>query len=209
MRSWRVSIRPLRAVAIAGLIELFGSAGCWHAESLPADDPSRMTIELRSSAFSGDGLIPKAFTCDGSDRSPPLAWSGVPPAARSLALVCDDPDAPMGTWSHWVVFNLPPRINALKEAIPAEETVPATAVEGLEAGDESLGKARQGHNDFKKIGYGGPCPPSGTHRYFFRLYALDSELNLGAAASRADVLKAIKGHIVAEGRVVGKYKRGG
>jgi hypothetical protein len=118
-----------------------------------------------------------------------LEWSGVPASARSLALLCDDPDAPMGTWSHWVVFNLAPQIKELNEGIPAEETISIDA-----------GKARQGKNDFGKTGYGGPCPPSGTHRYFFRLYALDGDLKLNSKATRADILKAIQGHIVAEGR---------
>ena len=104
----------------------------------------------------------------------------------------------MGTWSHWVVFNLPPETKGLKEGIPAEETITVDA-----------GKARQGKNDFDKIGYGGPCPPSGTHRYFFRLFALDAVLDLGSTVTRADVLKAIDGHILAEGRLIGKYQRGG
>jgi Raf kinase inhibitor-like YbhB/YbcL family protein len=154
-------------------------------------------------------MIPKACTCDGADRSPALQWSGVPAAARTLALICDDPDAPMGTWSHWVVFNVAPRTNGLKEGVPPEETLPASSIEGAESEGGSGGSARQGRNDFKKLGYGGPCPPSGTHRYFFRLYALDIELTLRPAATRADVLKAIAGHILAEGRLVGKYQRGG
>jgi Raf kinase inhibitor-like YbhB/YbcL family protein len=154
-------------------------------------------------------MIPETFTCDGSDRSPPLEWSGVPSSAQTLALICDDPDAPMGTWSHWVVFNVPPQVNALKEGIPTTGTI------SLGMGDESRsagGKtesATQGVNDSGKTGYGGPCPPSGTHRYFFRLYALDIRLELGTKATRADVLKAIKGHIMAEGTLVGKYKRKG
>jgi Raf kinase inhibitor-like YbhB/YbcL family protein len=203
MRSLLFRAHSAVAVAIAGLLGLLASPGCGRSDSLPDEDPNRLTIQLRSPVFSDGGMIPKAFTCDGSDRSPPLEWSGVPTSARSLALICDDPDAPMGTWSHWVVFNLPPEVKTLKEGIPADETI------SVSKGTESSGKARQGRNDFKKIGYGGPCPPSGTHRYFFRLYALDAGLELSSTATRAEVLKAIQGHILAEGRLIGKYQRGG
>jgi hypothetical protein len=203
MRSKLVSARPVSPVAIAGLVGLLSTPGCWRRDPLPAEDPSRLTIQLRSSAFVDGGMIPKTFTCDGADRSPPLEWSGVPASARSLALLCDDPDAPMGTWSHWVVFNLSPEIRALKEGIAAEQTI--SVVEG---GQPAI-TARQGRNDFDKAGYGGPCPPSGTHRYFFWLYALDVELELGSTATRADVLKAIQRHILAEGRLIGKYQRSG
>jgi len=127
----------------------------------------------------------------------------VPATARSLALLCGDPDVPMGTWSHWVMFNLSPDVEALKEGISTEERV--SVVEGAEPAIT----ARQGRNDFKKTGYGGPCPPSGTHQYFFRLHALDAELDLRSTATRADVLKAIDGHSLAEGRLMGKYRRGG
>jgi Raf kinase inhibitor-like YbhB/YbcL family protein len=203
MHSRPVSARAVSLVAIGGLVGLLSTPGCWLTDALPAEDPSRLTIQLRSSAFADGEMIPKTFTCDGADRSPPLEWSGVPASARSLALLCDDPDAPMGTWSHWVVFDLSPEIRALKEGITAEETI------SVVVGSEQARTARQGHNDFDKIGYGGPCPPSGTHRYFFRLYALDVGLKLGSTARRADVLKAIQGHILAEGRLMGKYQRSG
>jgi len=189
------------------LIALLATPGCWRTESLPADDPSRLTIQLSSPAFPEGGMIPKTFTCDGSDRSPPLEWSGVPTSARALALICDDPDAPGGTWSHWVVFNLPPQIKAIREGVPADESIPEASTEGSQPGVEKLPKARQGKNDFGKTGYGGPCPPSGTHRYFFRLYALDTRLELGPTATRAEVFKAIERHILAEGRLAGKYQR--
>jgi Raf kinase inhibitor-like YbhB/YbcL family protein len=153
-------------------------------------------------------MIPQAFTCDGSDRSPPLAWSGVPTSASTLALICDDPDAPAGTWSHWVVFNLSSQVNSLKEGVPATETVPEASIEGPQPDVSKIADSRQGKNDFGKLGYGGPCPPGGTHRYIFRLYALDAPLQLGSAATRTEVLKAIHGHIVAEGRLTGKYRRG-
>jgi Raf kinase inhibitor-like YbhB/YbcL family protein len=196
-------------VAFAGSMAIFASQGCGRTDSLPAEDPARATIQLHSPAFADGGTIPAAFTCNGADRSPPLEWSGVPAEARSLALICDDPDAPMGTWSHWVVFNMSPRVRALKEGIPPAETLSVSATEPTEAGDELAAKSRQGRNDFQKAGYGGPCPPTGTHRYFFRLYALDNELSLGPTATRADVLKAIAGHILAEGRLVGRFRRGG
>ncbi len=191
---------------IAITLVLVSTAGCGQADPLPS--PERLTIQVRSSAFTDDGMIPSRFTCDGSDQSPALAWSGVPENSRTLALICDDPDAPGGTWSHWVVFDLPARLTGLKEGVPATEAVPVPLMEE----SSPLGSevdARQGTNDFGKLGYGGPCPPSGTHRYFFRLYALDDKLELGPKATRADVLKAIKGHILAEGRLIGKYARGG
>lgn len=187
---------------IFGVLALLASPGCGRTDPLPVADPGRLTIKLSSSTFPDGGMIPKTFTCDGADRSPPLEWSGVPASARSLALICDDPDAPMGTWSHWVIFNLPPETKMLKEGIPPDESI------ALIEGSESPTRARQGQNDFKKIGYGGPCPPGGTHRYFFRLYALDSELKLTSPATRADVLRAIQGHILAEGRLMGRYQRG-
>ena len=130
----------------------------------------------------------------------------MPDAARSLVLICDDPDAPRGTWSHWVVFNVPVQIKAIKEGARVDQTIPATAMEGsppLGTGIEAI----QGKNDFGNTGYGGPCPPGGTHRYFFRLYAVDAKLDLNGSATRADVLKAIEGRILAEGRLMGKYQR--
>jgi len=195
------------SVAIAYLLAAIASAGCQGKDPLPAEDAARRTIQLRSPAFADGGMIPQTFTCDGNDRSPPLEWSGVPVKAQSVVLICDDPDAPLGTWSHWVVFNLAPQVRALNEGIPPEETIAAVVAETPGSADGKPTKARQGTNDFGKIGYGGPCPPSGTHRYFFRLYALDIQLELGSSATRSQVLKASEGHILAEGRLMGKYKR--
>lgn len=152
-----------------------------------------MALEVKSPAFSEGSAIPTQYTCDGRDVSPPLAWSGVPPGAASLALVCDDPDAPRGTWVHWVVFDLPPSSKGLPEGVPAKDEV---ASGGL-----------QGTNDFRKIGYGGPCPPGGTHRYVFTLYALDSKLRLSAGATKKELLAAARGHVLAEGKLTGKYTR--
>jgi Raf kinase inhibitor-like YbhB/YbcL family protein len=152
-----------------------------------------MTLKLRSTVFQEGGMIPSKFTCDGEDVSPPLFWSGVPESAKSLVLVCEDPDAPRGTWTHWVVYRIPATAHALHEALPTRDTL-----------DDGT---RQGKNDFQKIGYGGPCPPSGTHRYYFKLYALDTELDLPSAPTRDQLLKAIDGHTLAQGELMGRYTR--
>ena len=154
---------------------------------------NKMALEISSTAFSEGEMIPTRYTCDGPDVSPDLSWSGVPDAAKSLALICDDPDAPMGTWVHWVLFNIPSSESGLPAEIPPDEA--------LENG------ARHGTNDFRRLGYGGPCPPGGTHRYYFKLYALDIELNLNSGASKDQLLDAMKGHVLAEGHLMGKYKR--
>ena len=150
-------------------------------------------IKLTSAAFIDGAAIPSPYTCEGANVSPPLAWDTLPASARTLALIADDPDAPGGTWTHWVYFNLPASVKALTENVPAEER---PAVGGM-----------QGANDFRKTGYGGPCPPSGTHRYFFKLYALDTALSLASGATKDQVLKAMQGHIVAEGQLIGTYSK--
>ncbi len=204
MRLYRFSI-SVRTLSAGIAIALVSNLGCSNADPLPS--PEQLTIKLRSTAFADGGMIPHRFTCDGSDRSPDLSWSGVPAKSRTLALICDDPDAPAGTWSHWVVFNLPAQVAGLKEGVPASERVPNTSMEESPPAGSNP-DVTQGKNDFGKVGYEGPCPPSGAHRYFFRLYALDERLELGSEATRTDVLKAIKGHILAEGRLIGKYARG-
>lgn len=153
-----------------------------------------MSIELTSTAFQPGATIPKQYTGDGADHSPPLRWSEPPAGTRSLALICDDPDAPRGNWVHWVLFNLPGQTQELAEGVPTTET---------------LGNgAKQGKNDFGKIGYGGPAPPKGKpHRYFFKLYALDGSVDLPAGATKAQLVEAMKGHILAEGQLVGHYGR--
>jgi Raf kinase inhibitor-like YbhB/YbcL family protein len=152
-----------------------------------------MDIKITSSAFKDEGLIPARYTCDGDDISPPLQWDAVPQGTKSIAIISDDPDAPMGTWVHWVIFGLPAETRELAENIPPDKTLP--------------NGARQGTNDFGRIGYGGPCPPGGTHRYFFKIYALDTILNLQAGAKKADLLKAMQEHILSQGQLIGKYKR--
>jgi len=152
-----------------------------------------MKIRVESSVFTEGGLIPRKYACDGADISPPLSWSGIPEGSKSLAIIADDPDAPAGTWVHWVVYNLPTDLIGLPENIPKQKTLTSGGA--------------QGTTDFRKVGYGGPCPPSGTHRYFFKVYALDALLDLDAGATKKELLKAMEGHIIAQGEVVGKYKR--
>ncbi len=152
-----------------------------------------MGIKITSSAFEDGGLIPLKYTCDGEDISPPLQWDPVPDGTASIAVICDDPDAPMGTWVHWVLFNLPADTKELAENFPDDETVP----DGT----------RQGITDFGSTGYGGPCPPSGTHRYFFKIYALDKKIELATIADKAKLLEAMEGHIIGQGQLLGKYKR--
>lgn len=158
-----------------------------------ATTENKSALVLTSTAFKEGQPIPRQYTCDGVNISPPLEWTGVPTAAKTIALIADDPDAPAGTWVHWVLYNVP------RENIGFVENVPAS--ENLKAG------GFQGKNDFGKIGYGGPCPPSATHRYFFKIYAIDGELPLKAGATKADVEKAMQGHVVAQGQLMGTYSR--
>jgi hypothetical protein len=149
---------------------------------------------MKSTAFKEGELIAKKFSCDGKDISPALEWNAPPAGTKSMALICDDQDAPMGTWVHWVIFNISPEKQGLPEAVPPDKFV--------------YGKIKQGKNDFGKMGYGGPCPPPGpAHRYFFKLYALDTELALEPGATKAQVMKAMEGYILAEGQLMGMYKR--
>jgi Raf kinase inhibitor-like YbhB/YbcL family protein len=152
-----------------------------------------MALTITSAAFKEGGMIPKRYTCDGSDVSPDLSWSAVPQGTQTLALICDDPDAPAGTWVHWVLFNIPADVASLPEGVPPEKILP--------------NGARHGKNDFRKFGYGGPCPPGGTHRYYFKLYALDTALDLEAGIAKSRLVDAMKGHILAEGQLMGKYRR--
>ncbi len=153
-----------------------------------------MDITVTSTAFEEGGMVPKKYTGDGEDVSPPLSWTGVPEATKSIALICDDPDAPVGTWVHWVLFNLPADARELPEALPTQETL-ATGAE-------------QGKNDFGNIGYGGQAPPRGSvHRYYFKVYALDTTLELDPGATKAQLLKAMGNHLLAKGQLMGKYKR--
>ena len=152
------------------------------------------SFSIRSTAFSNGGEIPRKFTCSGENVSPALACSDVPAKAHSLALIADDPDAPGGTWTHWVIWNIPAQAASLPEAVPANES--------LDNG------ARQGRNDFGRIGYGGPCPPPGRpHRYFFRAYALGDVLDLKPGAGRSELESALKPHVLAQAEWMGLFKR--
>jgi len=152
-----------------------------------------MELNIKSSAFDEGELIPEKYTCDGEDVSPSLSWAQPPKETKSMVLICDDPDAPMGTWVHWVLFGLSPDTMELPEGVSSDKEV--------------LGGAKHGLNDFRRYCYGGPCPPGGTHRYFFKLYAVDTQVNLNAGATKNEVLNAIKGHILAEGQLMGRYSR--
>jgi Raf kinase inhibitor-like YbhB/YbcL family protein len=152
-----------------------------------------MDIKMTSSAFAEGDMIPKRYTCDSEDVSPDLSWSGVPEGTRSIALICDDPDAPMGTWVHWVLFNLPGGHRELPEAVPPDKTLTHGGLHGK--------------NDFGRLGYGGPCPPGGTHRYYFKLYALDIRLDLDSGITKAQLMDAMEGHILGQGQIMGRYSR--
>ena len=155
-----------------------------------------MAFTLSSTAFASGGPIPTGHTCDGADGSPPLSWAGAPDGTVAFALIVDDPDAPAGTWVHWVLYDLPHTVTSLPADVAKTEHPPR------------LGGARQGRNDFRKIGYGGPCPPKGpAHHYHFKLYALDDVLGLPAGASKRDVERAMEGHLLAAAELVGTYAR--
>src|SRR5450759_5627177 len=150
-------------------------------------------MKIQSSEFKEGDTIPVKYTCDDIDISPPLEWSNVPAGTKVFALICDDPGAPGATWVHWVLFNIPGDLRKLPENVPGTETL-------------SNG-ARQGKTDFGSIGYGGPCPPGGTHRYYFKIYALDSELDSNPGITKKELLKAMEGHMLEEGQLMGRYKR--
>ena len=151
-------------------------------------------MELKSSAFQNGATIPRKYTCDADDISPPLSWSNAPSAAKTFALIVDDPDAPGGTWVHWVIYDLPANSKELSEAVGKTETL--------------ANGAKQGLNDFRKVGYGGPCPPPGKpHRYRFKLYALDAPAHLKPRATKQQLLDDMKGHVLGEAEIIGSYGR--
>jgi Raf kinase inhibitor-like YbhB/YbcL family protein len=182
--------RDLRGIAnlTVALALIFLATGVLAAEDLPGK------LELKTTAFPAGGTIPTQFTCSGKDISPGLSWNQPPPRTQSFVLIVDDPDAPAGTWVHWVVYNLPAAVRRLPERVPH--------------GDAVTGGGKQGVNDFPQNGYGGPCPPPGKpHRYFFRLYALDTILALRAPVHRQDVDSAMNGHVLAQGELIGAFGR--
>lgn len=167
-------------------------ASCRHGQPAIAS-AAGATIAL-SSANLQDGHVPKDFTCDGEDRSPPLSWNAAPAGTKAFALTVVDPDAPSGTFTHWVLYNLPANTHELPAGVPKQ--------------GELADAARQGRNDFGKVGYGGPCPPRGApHRYVFTISALDRELNLQAGATRAQLEEAMSGHVLARGELTARYGR--
>ena len=172
----------LPALWVAFAVSLFA------IPNIPGEVRAMSKLSIASPEFPHNGMIPSKYTCDGADVSPPLTIGSIPEGTRSLALIVDDPDAPMGTWVHWLVWN----IGADTKEIP-ENSVPRGALQGM--------------NDFRKQGYGGPCPPSGTHRYFFKLYALDTILALKAGATKAGIEEAMKGHVLARAEWIGLYRR--
>lgn len=165
-----------------------------RGEAGTSEGGSAMSIAVTTTAFPPNGAIPANYTCDGADVSPDLSWSGAPSGVQSFALIAQDPDAPAGTWTHWLIWNIPAQSTGLPKRVPQDETL----------GDG----ARQGRNDFRRIGYNGPCPPRGkAHRYFFRLYALNAKLDLRAGANRNELEEAMKGHVLAQGELMARYGR--
>jgi Raf kinase inhibitor-like YbhB/YbcL family protein len=183
-------MRTVVSRAAAALLALLAAA------SLPAKEKSM--LELTSTAFAAGKIIPKKYTCEGDDRSPPLAWNGAPDGTRSFALIVDDPDAPdpaapKMTWVHWVLYNVPSSATSLGESA-SSGALPAGAVEG--------------RNDFKRVRFGGPCPPIGRHRYYFKLYALDTLLPASPALDKPGLLSAMQDHVLAQAELMGTYQKG-
>jgi Raf kinase inhibitor-like YbhB/YbcL family protein len=165
-----------------------------ESKSSRKEENRSMKIQLNSTAFAEGKEIPVVHTCQGKDSSPPLKWSGAPTNTKSLALIADDPDAPVGTWVHWVLYDLPPTTTELAENVERSQYLP--------------GGTKQGINDFKRLGYGGPCPPPGKpHRYYFKIYALDIVTDLKPGATKQQLLKTMEGHVLAEGQLMGTYQR--
>lgn len=159
----------------------------------PATQTAVATINITSPAFREGQMIPQQYACDGDNISPPLSWDGIPDGTQSLVLIMDDPDAPRGTFIHWVLYDLPPDLDGLPENLPKDKTLAVGGEEGINSTDQ--------------LGYMGPCPPSGTHRYFFKLYALDDKLNLPAGETKDRLLNAMVGHILGQGQLMGRYQR--
>ena len=150
-------------------------------------------MNIVSTAFENEGNIPSKYTCDGGNISPQLIWDEFPDGTKSFALIADDPDAPAGTWVHWVIYDIPSSVNSIPEDVPSDEKLSFGAVHGK--------------NDFKRLGYGGPCPPKGVHRYFFKLFALDETLDLKPGLTKKELLNEINDHVVAQAQLQGNYSR--
>jgi len=159
----------------------------------PRKEANAMDLEVSSTAFENGGNIPSKYTCDGKDISPSISWNKGPAGTKSYAIIADDPDAPIRTWVHWVIYNIPENVTSLPEAMSNDKLLDFGAL--------------QGKNDFRKIGYGGPCPPGGTHRYYFKVYALDTLLDVKPGLTKKQLLKTIERHILTKGKLMGKYSR--
>jgi Raf kinase inhibitor-like YbhB/YbcL family protein len=190
-------VKPMkRILPQAGwvLICAFVAACSPSGQNVAAPRKPAEKFKLTSAAFEAGAVIPPEYTCSGSDISPALQWTDPPAGTKSFALIVDDPDAPAGTWVHWVLFNLPPSSRELPENMAKDAELP--------------GGGRNGRSDFQRLGYGGPCPPPGpAHRYFFKLYALDAKLQLKAGATKADLESAMKDHILAQAELMGRFAR--
>lgn len=188
-------MRRILRVGLGLLVILSCVSACQETQPEPQTlGEAEGVLQIETGAFEPAGTIPQRYTCDGEDLSPSLSWSEPPAGTQSLILICDDPDAPSGTWTHWVLFNIPAMARSLPEGIPADPLVE--------------GAGTHGANSWRHLGYGGPCPPEGSaHRYQFQLYALDISLDLEPGASRSEVAKAMKDHVLAEGQLLGRYSR--
>ncbi|MGB3615320.1 MAG: YbhB/YbcL family Raf kinase inhibitor-like protein [Elainellaceae cyanobacterium] len=186
-------LKSARLTGIGFSLTLWGCRALRPETPDPLQEDGVAPMAIASSAFEPDGLIPVTYTCDGEDISPPLSWDGIPETAASLVLICDDPDAPGGTFVHWVLYNIPAEVTDLPAAVP-------------DAPELEQGRL-QGKNDFGNIGYGGPCPPRGVHRYRFKVYALSQVLALEAGATKRQVLQTMADDVLAGGEPVGRYSR--
>jgi Raf kinase inhibitor-like YbhB/YbcL family protein len=163
------------------------------AAEMEIQEETIMTLQISSPAFEDGAAIPQKYSCDGDDMSPAVYWSELPDQTESIALIMDDPDAPVGTWVHWVLYDLPGNRTEIPENAPKSDQLPSGGT--------------QGSNSWGRSGYGGPCPPGGTHRYFFKLYALDALLDLASGATKEELLQAMEGHILDQGQLMGTYTR--
>lgn len=180
---------------MAVITVLLAAWGCEARDSVQAEGKGEATVTLNvtSPAFEDGAKIPPKYTADGANVSPPLNWQEIPEGAQSIVIIADDPDAPMGTWVHWLIWNIPAGEAGIRENVPSAEALANGAV--------------QGTTSFNRVGYGGPAPPSGTHRYYFKVYAIDKQLDLAPEARKADVEKAMQGHILAQGQMMGRYSK--
>lgn len=195
MKFLKFVVSIILPASAAALLTISRAPASHHAEALSIQKKEDPMFQLKSSAFQAEGNIPSRFTCEGDDISPELAWSGAPAGTRTFALIVHDPDAPRsGGFTHWVAFNIPAAVDHIAENAPKHGPIPGGGI--------------QGQNDGGRQGYMGPCPPSGTHRYYFRLYALDTSLDLRESSRKADLEKAIRGHILGQAELMGKYKKG-